>query len=190
MKKLNKNLKTILIAVGLIASIMGAYTLGFYSGQTFGVYQEVKHPHMVNVVIWRSGVVIYNYTTHNILTTIGATHVRDILGFDNRTQRQIIYVSLSSDTSPDKSWTKLPNEITDGGLARTAGTPTVINATAFQVVASWTATGSYTISCTGIHWDGTAGSDGNLFAAAEIPTANVISGDNIQVTWTINTPDG
>jgi len=179
-----------LIAITLITAILAGYSIGFYAGQTFSVQQKVTHFHAVNIIIWRHGVVVYNYTTHNILTTIGARHVRNIFGFDNETQRQVKYVSLSNDTNPDKSWTKLPNEITTDGLARAAGTPSVINSTAFQVVAQWTASGSYTLRCTGLHWNGTAGSDGNLWAVAGFPDATVINGDNIQVTWTVNTPDG
>jgi hypothetical protein len=146
---------------------------------------------MVNVVVIRDGTVVYNYTTHNILVTIGSTYVRNILGFNNVTgQNATKWISLSSDTSPATSWTKLPNEFTTGGLARALATMTVVNSTAFQAQASWTSSTTATITCTGLQWAGEAGSDGNLFAAAEVSSASVISGDNIQVTWTVNTPAG
>jgi hypothetical protein len=183
-------MKTGLTATAIALVIIAAFAFGFYQGQLLAVQQTVKYPHMVNFVVIRDGTVVYNYTTHNILTTIGARLARNVFGFANETATQMKYVALSSDTSPDKSWTKLPSEYTTGGLERKAGTPTVVNTTAFQVVASWTSSTTTTIKCTSLHWDGTSGSDNNMWAVASIPDASVISGDNIQVTWTVNTPDG
>ena len=183
-------MKTGLTATALVAVIVAAFAFGFYQGQLLAVEQEVKYPHMVNMVVTRDGEVVYNYTIHNILTTIGAKHARNVYGFANETQTQVKYIALSSDTSPSKTWTKLPSEYTSGGLERKAGTPTVVNETAFQVVASWTSSTTTTIKCTSLHWDGTSGSDNNMWAVATIPDASVISGDNVQVTWTVNTPDG
>jgi len=182
--------KTGLTATGIALVVIAAFAIGFYQGQLLAVQQEVKYPHIVNMVVIRDGEVVYNYTTHNILTTIGARLARNVFGFANETQTQMKYVALSSDTSPDKSWTKLPNEYTSGGLERKAGTPSVVNTTAFQVVASWTSSTTTTIKCTSLHWDGTSGSDNNMWAVATIPDASVIPGDNVQVTWTVNTPDG
>lgn len=189
MKNTNK-MKTGLMATVLVAVITATYLIGFLQGQRLAAQQEINFPHIVNVVIRRNGEVVYNYTTHNILTTIGARLVRNILGFDNETQRQVKYIALSSDTNPDKTWTKLPNEYTTGGLERKAGTPSVINATAFQVVAQWTSSTTTTIKCTALHWDGTSGSDNNMWAVASIPDASVIPNDEIQVTWKVNIPDG
>ena len=183
-------MKTGLTATAIALVIIAAFAFGFYQGQLLAVQQEVKYPHIVNFVVIRDGEVVYNYTTHNILTTIGARLARNVFGFANETQTQMKYVALSSDTSPDKSWTKLPNEYTSGGLERKAGTPSVVNTTAFQVVASWTSSTTTTIKCTSLHWDGTSGSDNNMWAVATIPDASVIPGDNVQVTWTVNTPDG
>jgi hypothetical protein len=179
-----------LAAVALIGLIALAFAAGFRQGQLATVQQPIRTSDIVQVTITRDGKVVYSYTTHNLITNIGAKFVRNILGFGNQTATIVKYVALSSDTTPSVTWTKLPNEFTTGGLARASGTVSVVNATAFQVVASWTSSTTATISCTGLHWDGTAGSDGNLFAAAAIPSASVIPGDNIQVTWTVNTPAG
>ncbi|MCS7124534.1 MAG: hypothetical protein NZ932_03865 [Candidatus Bathyarchaeota archaeon] len=186
----NTNKPKTLTAISLVFAIAIAFVIGYYHGQLSATQQEVAFPHMVNFTIIRNGKTVYNYTTHNILTTIGARFIRNILCFDNETQRQVKYIALSSDTSPSKTWTKLPNEYTTGGLERKAGTPSTINATAFQVVAQWTSSTTTTIKCTGLHWSGTSGSDNNLFAVASIPDASVTPGDIIQVTWTINTKDG
>jgi hypothetical protein len=183
-------MKTGLTATAIAVVIIAAFAIGFYQGQLLAIQQEVKYPHIVNMVVTRNGTVVYNYTTHNILTTIGARLARNVFGFANETQTQVKYIALSPDTSPSKTWTKLPNEYTTGGLERKAGTPTVVNTTAFQVVASWTSSTTTTIKCTALHWNGTSGSDNNMWAVASIPDASVIPGDNIQVTWTVNTPDG
>jgi hypothetical protein len=180
-----------LTATAIALVVIAAFAFSYDQGQLLAVQQEVNYAHMVNVVVTRDGEVVYNYTTHNILVTIGSTYVRNILGFNNVTgQNATKWISLSSDTTPDISWTKLPNEFTTGGLARASATMTVINSTAYQAQASWTSSTTVTITCTGLQWAGEAGSDGNLFAAATVPSASVISGDNIQVTWTVNTPAG
>jgi hypothetical protein len=182
-------MKMSLSATAVVAVIVATFFIGLNQGQ-LAVQQEIKYPHIVNFAVTRDGTVVYNYTTHNTLTTIGAHLARNVFGFANETATQVKYVALSSDTSPDKSWTKLPNEYTTGGLERKTGTPSVVNATAFQVVASWTSSTTTTIKCTSLHWDGTSGSDNNMWAVATIADASVISGDNVQVTWTVNTPDG
>lgn len=188
---MNGKKKLALTSIMLIAVLAVGFSIGYYQGQLLAVQQDVKYPHIVNLVVRRDGAVIYNHTTHNIITTIGAKYVRNILGFNNETSQEATkWISLSDDTSPSASWTKLPSEFTTGGLARASATMTVINATAYQAQASWTATASFTIRCTGLHWSGTAGSDGNLFAVATVPDANVISGDEVTITWIVNIPAG
>ena len=98
-----------------------------------------------------------------------------------------------TDGAPAKTWGKLPNEILFGagtGLNRSTGTPTVFNGTAYQVTYTWTAGASDTVDCTGLHWSATEGSDGNMFAAAQISSVSLQANDMLQVTWTVNIPDG
>jgi hypothetical protein len=66
----------------------------------------------------------------------------------------------------------------------------VVNETAYQAYATWTATAPNTVKCTGLQVSGVSGSDGNLWAVATVPDATVISGDDVEMTWTVNTPDG
>lgn len=182
--------KACLAATALtIVIVASAYLIGYHQGQN-SIQQKVKLTNIVNFAVIRNGTTVYNYTTHNVLTTIGARLVRNILGFDNETLRQVKYVSLSPDTSPSKTWTKLPNEYTQGGLERKAGTPTVIDATNFQVSAEFVSSISTIVKCTGLHWSGTSGSDGNLWAAAQIPPCTIEPNDRIEVTWIISIPDG
>ena len=177
------------LTFAIVATVLIAFAVGFHQGQELSATnQTLKLSDIVKITVIRNGGVVYSYTTHNILTTIGARHVRNVYGFANETATQVRYIALSPDTNPNASWTKLPNEYISGGLSRQAGTVTVINSTAFQVQATWTSSTTTTIRCTGLHWSGTAGSDGNLWAVASIPDASVIPNDQIQVTWTVNVP--
>jgi len=159
---------------------------------TITLQQSSPHSDLVVVTIRRNGEIIYRYETHNIIVTGGATWVKDFLqsgttGATNATDD----ISMSADPSPQTSWTKLPSEITTGGLARkTADTVSAVNSTAYWANATWTATASFTINCTGLHHDPTPGSDGNLVAAATIDTATLIANDEIEIDWLVNVPPG
>jgi hypothetical protein len=144
----------------------------------------------VSVIGFRDGEIFYEYDDHNLITTIGSTQLRDFLGFSNHTNAACIHLSLSDDGAPAVGWTKLPTEITANGLDRATGTPTVVNATAYQVTYTWTATASDTVDCTGLHWDAADDTPNNMLAAAAISSVSLQANDMLQVTWTVNIPDG
>lgn len=144
----------------------------------------------VSVIGYRDGEVFFEYDEHNLITGNGSKHIRNFLGFANQTNVACIYLSLSNDGAPVKTWGKLPNEITGNGLDRQTGTPSVVNATAYQVTYTWTATAPQSVQATGLHWDSTDDSDGNMFAAAAISSVSLQANDMLQVTWTVNIPDG
>lgn len=124
------------------------------------------------------------------MVTIGSTHVRNFLGFANQTNVACMYLSLSNDAAPQPDWTKLPNEITANGFDREWGVATVVNGTAYQVTYTWTATAAQSVQATGLHWDVTDDSDTNMLAAAAISAVSLQATDSLQVTWTVNIPDG
>ena len=129
----------------------------------------------------------YVFKSHNIVVTIGKRRVRNLLlGNATDPTNATKYIALSNDASPDASWTKLPNEITGSGLARAAGTVTIINSTAFQVEHKFTASATVTVQCSGLHWSPDSGSDGNLFAANTFTQVTLNQNDNITVRWTVN----
>ena len=170
-------------------------TIGVYIGrqQATALFHGSAGPDPaghVSVTGFRDGEIFYEYEQHNLITTIGSKHLRNFLGFANQTNAACIYLSLSDDGAPAVGWTKLPFEITSNGLDRETGTPTVVNATAYQVTYTWTATASDTVDCTGLHWDGTDDSPNNMLAAAAISSVSLQANDMLQVTWTVNIPDG
>ncbi len=144
----------------------------------------------VSVIAFRDGEIFYKYEQHNLITGNGSKHVRNFLGFANQTNVASIHLSLSNDGAPVKTWGKLPGEITANGLGRQTGAPTVVNGTAYQVTYTWTATGAQDVAATGLHWNPAGDSDGNMLAAAAISSVSLQINDMLQVTWTVNIPDG
>jgi len=177
----------------LIVGILMIFTLGVYVGKQqsslHGTAGADPEGH-VSVKAFRDGVQFYEYDDHNLVTTIGSKHVRDFLGFANQTNAAVENIALSNDASPAAAWTKLPGEITTLALDRAAGTASTVNATAFQVTYTWTASGAQSIQATGLHWSVTDDSDNNLFAAASISSVSLQANDQLQVTWTVNIPEG
>jgi len=177
----------------LVLGLLMIFAFGFYLGQKqASYYGEVGADPSghVSVKQYRDGVLIYEYDQHNLITTIGSKHIRNFLGWANQTNQASIYISLSNDASPQTSWTKLPVEITGSGLDKATGTPSNVNSTAYQVTKTWTANASQSVQCTGLHWDSAPDTSGNLFAAASISSVSLQANDQLQVTWTVNIPDG
>jgi hypothetical protein len=177
----------------LVIGVVLIFTLGLFVGrQQAKMYGEAGADPSghVSVKAFRDGAVFYEYDEHNLITTIGSKHIRNLLGWANQTNVACVNIALSNDAAPAASWTKLPGEITTLSLDRATGSESVVNATAFQVTYTWTAGGTQPIQCTGLHWSATGDSDGNLFAAASISSVSLQDQDQLQVTWTVNIPDG
>ena len=177
----------------MLLSFVIAYWLGLKEGLSFSPGSATKPSGRVTVIGYRDGTVFYNYTTHNAIMTIGSTYIRNVLGWNNATipMNATDDISLSADPNPQKTWTKLPSEITGFGLARASGDPaTAINKTAYKVEKQWAATETATVNCTGLHWSPVSDSDNNMLAAASIDLVSLIANDELTVTWTVNIPDG
>jgi hypothetical protein len=182
----------IILALGIV---IGSFSHPY----TVTVYQKVPYIGEVNVVLRHSdGTVFYNYTGHNVLTTIGSKFIVWQMAAPSATNMSV-YMSLSTDASPLVSWTKLPNELTADGLNRTdALTPTIGSCTTtngpswyYVVSAVWTASGTQAgIVAMGLNWIVTDDSGGNLAAAAAIPDASVISGDTVTGSYNVTVPCG
>jgi hypothetical protein len=178
----------------IVLGILLAYTIGISVGRResalYGTAGADPAGH-VSVKAYRDGELFYEFDDHNLITTEGSTHIRDFMGWANQTNQACIYLSLSNDAAPNTTWTKLPGEITGSGLARATGNPvTALNATAYSVTWTWTASGAISVQCTGLHWDSTGDSSNNLLAAASISSVSLQNNDMLQVTWTVNIPDG
>ena len=177
------------IVIAFLLLTIGVF-IGRRSVETFYGTAGADPVGHVSVKAYRDGVLFYEYDDHNLIVTIGSKHVRNFLGFNNATLASIANIALSNDATPLTSWTKLPGEITVAALGRAVGAASVVNATAFEVTYTWTASVAQTVQCTGLHWSATGDTDGNLFAAASISSVSLQANDQLQVTWTVNIPDG
>jgi hypothetical protein len=176
-----------------IIAVLLALSIGIFAGrqQTSMTGTAGADPSgHVSIKAYRDGELFYEYEDHNLITTNGSRRIRNFLGWDNETGATI-HLSLSNDAAPLVDWTKLPGEITTDGLDRATGAPAVVNSTAYTVTYLWTASaGPVSVQCTGLHWDATDDSDYNLFAAASISSVSLQANDKLDVTWTVNIPDG
>ena len=147
------------------------------------VNDQLAHSNRVDVVVIRNGVVIYNYSTHNIVVLNGSTWVKDFLrlgatGAMNATDD----VAVGNNTTPTTSQTKLNTECTTANLTRQTCTPTNINATAYSVLYQRIASGTIKVNATSLHHSPVSNSAGNVVAIASITQASLISGDTLKVT--------
>ncbi len=177
------------IIIAFLLLTIGVF-IGRQSVETFYGTAGADPTGHVSVKAYRDGVMFYEYDDHNLIVTIGSKHVRNFLGFANQTNAAIENIALSNDATPATSWTKLPGEINVADFNRSRGTVSVVNATAFQVTFTWTAPSIQDVQCTGLYWSNANDSDNNLFAAASISSVSLQANDMLQVTWTVNIPDG
>ena len=181
------------LTVGLVIGALLFYPIGVSKQWFVDISLTAKGWHnRVDVTIYRANGTIEKYSTPNIVVTIGLKRIRNFLnGNASDPTNATKYITLSNDASPDASWTKLPNEYTSYGLERAEGTVTILNATALKIEHTWTCTAdSIQVQCTGLHWDPTSNSDGNLFAVATFTQVTLNTNDQIKIAWTANAKSG
>ena len=130
----------------------------------------------------------YKTASHNLITNAGidwlaclinrGTNTCDMTNIDK-------YIALSADaTAPAVTDTTVASELTTNGLGRAAGTYAHTNGTAtYTEVNTFTATGTQaSIQKSGLL---TKLAVGTLVFENTFSSTNVISGDTLQVTWTV-----
>jgi len=92
------------------------------------------------------------------------------------------YIALSCNAgSPLATWTTIPEEITTGGLARAAGTYAGDGTGVCKLEHLFTASATHTdVQLMGLL---DAATEGNLYFAATITAATLISGDQLTAKW-------
>jgi len=171
----------------VIAIAITALTLGTMLGSGAGQVSLTENPtfsgHLLVEVETQDGIAVYE--VHNVVTTIGKTHVLGYL--ENGTagaENGIDWISLSDDASPDDTWEVLAGEYSDYGLTRAEGATIDVDATSYKIWKKFTCTAdSKAMKCSGLHWVDTG--SGNLWAAAAFTATTLNNGDNITITWTI-----
>ena len=170
-----------LFAVVLAACIVSSFAVGYYlspSGSSGG-HQPQRIGANVYVTI-ETPMGIQAVPIENVITTIGlqqaATRFR-VSGTYTACQ----YISIGNATA-SASLTKLTTEYT-----RAQGTVSSLwtynGNPAFNVTKKFTFTGTVTLNAAGIHWDGTANSDNNMYACANFQQTTFQNNWNLTITW-------
>ena len=139
----------------------------------------------VVVSVVRQGSEIYHYEDHNLITNAGLDFISAQIGSTSTGSNGANYIALSSDsTAPAATDTTLTGEISGSGLDRAQGTYSHTAGTnTFTVQEVFNASGTVSaIQKTGLF---TASSGGTMMAENTFSSVNVISGDQLTVTWTI-----
>jgi len=170
------------IAIGafLIAATM-AY--GFQAGtavsESFGVQGWVQVSHV------RDGQVLSFQESHNVITTTGVDVIAEQIGSTSPSTNGANYIALTNNTAAASSAsTSLTGEISTGGLARAIGAFAHTNGTS-----TYTVSKTFTASATntGVQKAGlfTSSAGNAMFAENTFSSVNLISGDQLTITWTI-----
>jgi len=134
----------------------------------------------------RNGEVIEERTIDNTVVNAGLAQIAGLILTDIG-GTAFDYIAFGTGTTAAAvTDTTLKTEITTSGGERKAGTGTrtttsVTNDTA-QLVATFTFTGSFALTESGVF---NASSDGTMLSRQVFAAVNVVSGDQIQVTWKI-----
>lgn len=185
---LKRILPLIAIAVGLIGAI-----IVFESNQVGevnslpadGLTEVVSAKGTVSVSVLRNGNEIYYYESHNLITNTGKDFISTQLGSTSPVTNGANYIALSSDsTAPAATDTTLTGEISGSGLGRAQGTYShTVGTNTFTVQEAFTASGTVSgIQKTGLF---TASSGGTMMAENTFSSVNLLSGDQLTITWTI-----
>lgn len=139
----------------------------------------------VVVSVIRDGKEIYHYEDHNLITDAGKDFISNQIGSTSPGSNGANYIALSTDsTAPDAGDTTLTGEISGSGLDRVQGTYShTAGENTFTIQNLFTATGAVNgIQKTGLF---TAASGGTMVAENTFSSVNLISDDQLTVTWTI-----
>ena len=150
-----------------------------------GTAERLNVKGYVTVSVVRGESEIYHYADHNLITDAGRDFISAQLGSTAPSSAGANYIGLSTDsTAPSASDTSLAGELTGNGLDRAQGAYShTVGTNSFTIVEAFTATG--TVS--GVQKAGlfTAASGGTMLAENTFSSVNLISGDQLTITWTI-----
>ena len=186
-----------LIPVALMVGVLvatSAFGYGYSSGTQ--VRDGIRVTGWVKVQVVRDGKIIYFHEGHNLITNMGKDIIsKEVLGANgNGTVRHnpnaTLFIALTTDTgAPAAGDTTLASEITTGGLARATAAYNHANSTTTVVLRkTFTASASFTAvqkaGLFNVPPSGSAATTGML-AENTFSSVNLISGDQITITWTI-----
>jgi hypothetical protein len=186
----------ILPVIAVAAGIIGSAILLLYlspnkaplsgdDGGSGGIGETLHAKGHVAVSVVRNGSEIYHYEDHNLITNAGKDFITAQIGSTSADSNGANYVALSSDsTAPEATDTTLTGEVSGSGLEREQGTYSHTGGTnTFTIQKTFTASGIVdSVQKTGLF---TASSSGTMMAENTFTSVNILSGDQLTVTWTI-----
>lgn len=196
LSKMEKTLMTTTI-VALFAGIFIGYQFIAPLYYQYNVSDKIHEGgyFTVEVRLADGTLVLYEEFEPNLITDIGKKHARNLFASLNasivNSENRTVSLSLSNDTTPAASWTKLPGELTANGLDRKGPTEVTIdpdyNGTAYTTEYTWTSTAdNQDVQCVGVHWWSQDNSDNNLYAAGTFTATTLNTDDTIKITYTLN----
>lgn len=173
-----------MVSAIVLLSVFLAFSPSVQNG-AYQLFEAPKYKAMVHITVERPGVgIIYDYTSHNVLTNNGKDFIEQELGDSASATTEVANkIVLGNGSAPTASSTSLDSEITDCGLAKATGTYTN------NGVGNWNITKTFTSSCDSELVNTTAlytSSSDTMFAGDSFSDSVTLqSGDQISVTWNI-----
>ena len=154
----------------------------------------------VNVVARHAnGALFYNYTGHNLLTSLGSSYLISMIANTTISTKAVYMICSTNSTTPAVTWTKDTLEQgtsaamqRTGALTPTYGTCTTASgiSTYMIVTNTWTANATVTaLVCLGLCYTASANAT-DLFAVAAMTSATLASSDTLAATWNCTIPCG
>lgn len=179
---------TAILSIAVVAVILGGLLVVpalLQAQQQDGLNETIHYSASVNWKVYRDGVLIHDYTNHNLLTNEGKEFIEAELG-NSGTTDEVQYVAMSNDgTAPAAGDTTCPSEITTNGLERALGAYTSTGTGVWTISKTFTATGAQSAQKSCLLTDATAGEPDTLFAESLMTSVSLQTNDQVTVTWTI-----
>lgn len=174
----------VVITISALAIVSASESNNLVGGRDV-LSDSIEPEGYVVVSVVRAGTKIYHFEDNNLITNAGKDFISAQIGSTAPSANGANYIALSSDsTAPAATDTTLAGEISGSGLDRAQGTYSHTAGTnTFTVQKTFTATGTVSsVQKTGLF---TAGSSGTIMAENTFTSVNLLSGDQLTITWTI-----
>lgn len=151
------------------------------------IWRFLKKVFNVDIQIpFLTGFWTYNAIRHNLVTTVGKAAVADQTGGTTTSPMTALAIGIGT-TAAAAADTTLESEITTNGGERGAAAVTNVTTTTAddteRWIKTWTFTGSFAVTEEGVLDNNTSG--GVLLARQVFAAVNVVSGDSLQVTHSV-----
>lgn len=152
--------------------------------------------HVLVVATHADGTEFFRYEQHNLVVDAGKNFARTQLGSDSPSSSAMTqWIALTNTAiTPGAGDTCLSGEITANGLSRAEGAyATTGTAGQFTITKTFTASGTQSAQAAGLFTAAVTGTpcnngdDGTLFAENTFTQVNLVTNDQLTVTWTVST---